>query len=545
MERFPLRRPRGSIHNLMLAGTEFERFVAARLIDFFAAETLWQRQLWDVGACLSLYELLEATSAADDGALTPDTVNWFKRSLSETLGPDVGIGSRERRRALQEALGVDLAVGSHEFFIIRDIAESAEDAYLSHWASALRSEEADALGPERVARAIAGHMLGRGFSPQYLHRWWTYRIKHEPDRRSLSELLDEAHQRTQESFQTFQVITPLRSASRRVWEIPEWLTPHASSVILTPLNKGPLAGLAGALQFSVQARDPSAAVEQIADRVDQYVARITLGGKNEHLEPMPFVWVQQDGQTYRRTRLRTRRGLEIPVLHRRDEPITGSVEPRIDASLELLGPVDKGSPSTAVSGAWAAVETLLTGPGDRAKVHAADRLAALIACSFVRAELTELAYRYSDSGSDTSKTEALRSVETNTERSGLMAEFLQASEVNFGDPSDQAAAERIRRILKNPKPGLADVENHVQRVVRRLYRLRNLVLHNAATDSVTLAATLRTSVPLLGAGIDRIVRGAVLQDCQPLELAARARLVLDTASTLKPTEFADLLGLAD
>ena len=545
MERLPLRRPSGSIHKKMLAGTEFELFVAARLRDFFAAETLWQRQLWDVGACLSLYELLEATSAADDGALTPDTVNWFKKSLSETLGPDVGIGTRERRRALQEALGADLAVGSHEFFIIRDIAESAEDVYLSHWASALRNEEADALGPERVARAIAGHMLGRGLSPQYLHRWWTYRIKHQPGKRGLSELLDEAHERTQESLQTFQVIAPLRSASRRVWEIAEWLDPHASSVILTHLNNRPLAGLSGAFQFSVQAHDPGAAVEQIADRVDQYVARITLGGKNEHLEPMPFVWVQQDGRAHTRMRLRPRRGLEIPVLHRRDEPITGSVDPRIDASLELLGPVDKGSPSTAVSGAWAAVETLLTGPGDRAKVHAADRLAALIACSFVRAELTELAHRYSDSGSDTSKTEALSSVGTNTERSGLMAEFLHASPVNFSDPSDQAAAARIRQILENPRAGLADVENHVQRVVRRLYRLRNLVLHNAATDSVTLAATLRTSVPLLGAGIDRIVRGAVLQDCQPLELAARARLVLDTASTLKPTEFADLLGLAD
>ena len=75
--------------------------------------------------------------------------------------------------------------------------------------------------------------------------------------------------------------------------------------------------------------------------------------------------------------------------------------------------------------------------------------------------------------------------------------------------------------------------------------MRNLVLHNAATNSTALAATLRTSVPLLGAGIDRIVRGAVLQECRPLELAARARIVLDTASNLKPSEFADLLGLAD
>ena len=529
----------------MLVGTDFERSVSARLLDFFAAETLWQRRLWDVGACLSMYELVEATVAVDDGAFTKETVNWFKGSLMETLGPDVGLGTEERRRVLQEALKSDLTTGSHDILIIRQIAESAEDAYLSRWAAALRNEETDIPRPERVARAIAGHMLGRGFSPQYLHRWWTYRLKHEPGKRDLSDLLDDAHDRTSEPQQAFDVITPLRSASRRVWEIPEWLDPQAASAYLTPLNSKPVSGLAGALRFSVEARDFGAAVEKAADKIDRYVARITLGGRNEHLEPMPYVWVSQAGRPPSSTHLRPGRGLEIPVLYRRDEPITGSVEPRIDASLELLGPVDRGSPSTAVSGAWAAVESLLTGPGDRGKVQAADRLAALIVCSFVRAEFTELAHSYLARGSDTSINEALSSAETNTRRSGLMAEFLQTSLVTFADPSEQAAAERMRQILSSPKSGLADVEKHVQRVVRRLYRVRNLVLHNAATDSITLAATLRTSVPLLGAGIDRIVRGAVLQQFQPLELAARARIVLDTASSLKPAEFADLLGLAD
>ena len=373
----------------MLVGTDFERSVSARLLDFFAAETLWQRRLWDVGACLSMYELVEATVAVDDGAFTKETVNWFKGSLMETLGPDVGLGTEERRRVLQEALKSDLTTGSHDILIIRQIAESAEDAYLSRWAAALRNEETDIPRPERVARAIAGHMLGRGFSPQYLHRWWTYRLKHEPGKRDLSDLLDDAHDRTSEPQQAFDVITPLRSASRRVWEIPEWLDPQAASAYLTPLNSKPVSGLAGALRFSVEARDFGAAVEKAADKIDRYVARITLGGRNEHLEPMPHVWVSQAGRPPSSTHLRPGRGLEIPVLYRRDEPITGSVEPRIDASLELLGPVDRGSPSTAVSGAWAAVESLLTGPGDRGKVQAADRLAALIVCSFVRAEFTE------------------------------------------------------------------------------------------------------------------------------------------------------------
>eukprot|EP01041_Mallomonas_annulata_P041034 gene41034-biopygen32634 len=42
----------------MLTSTPHDVAIAARLLDFFAAETQWQRKLWDVGACLSLYELI-------------------------------------------------------------------------------------------------------------------------------------------------------------------------------------------------------------------------------------------------------------------------------------------------------------------------------------------------------------------------------------------------------------------------------------------------------------------------------------------------------
>ncbi len=529
----------------MLAGTDFDHSVSARLLDFFAGETLWQRRLWDVGACASLHELVEATEAVANGALTQESVNWFKASLLETLGPDMGIGTRESRQVLQTALRADLVAGSHEVSIVRQIADSAEDTYLSRWASALDGKETTAFSTERVARAISAHMLSRGFSPQYLHRWWTFHLKHETETRTLGDLIGDAHERSTQPLQSFQVITPLRTATEKVWEIPEWLSPGEASEILSPHSRRPVAGLAGALRFSVKARDPAAAVDIAADRVDRYVARITLGGRDEHLEPMKHAWVSQGSHDFSRIRLRPRRGLEIPVLYRREEPITASVEPQIDASLELLGPVDLGSPSAAVSGAWAAVETLLTGPGDRGKVHAADRLAPLIVCSFVRAELTELAHSYKAHGSDPSARDEIENAETNTKRAGLMANLLHASPVSFPDPSDQAGADRMHRILTTPFSGLADVEEHVRRVIRRLYRVRNLVLHNAATNSTTLAATLRTAVPLLGAGIDRIVRGAVLQECRPLELAARARIVLDTASNLKPYEFADLLGLAD
>src|SRR2546427_8338848 len=47
-------------------------------------------------------------------------------------------------------------------------------------------------GPERAARCIAAYLLDIGFSSDFLHRWWTFRIKHQAGERSLAELITDA-----------------------------------------------------------------------------------------------------------------------------------------------------------------------------------------------------------------------------------------------------------------------------------------------------------------------------------------------------------------
>lgn len=529
----------------MLRNETFDQLVAARLLDFVAAETPWQRRLWDVGSCLTLAEVVEAAEAVAEGALTDQALTWLKGSAIEVTGPDPGIGTPAERSTLTSALKQSLSRESFDVRVIRIITDSASADYLSRWADALETEDFQSR-PERVARAIGGHVLSLGFSPEYLHRWWSYRILHEEGSRPLSELIRDAHERSAEPPASHHVIVPLRRATSRVGEIPGWLPPDIASDVLTPINKKPIAALAGAIEMKIISRDDGSAVEEAANRIDGYIARITLGGGGEGLEALPFVWVSAGGP-HRRLRLRRRRGLEVPVLLRRSEPITHPVAPRIDSSLELLGPVDEGPPASAVSGGWAAVETLLVAPGDRGKVQAGDRLASLIACSFPRAELTQLAHQFleTDADSDPELAATLAAAQTNTWAAGKLAEKLATAPVSFTDVSDSAAVERLRTLVLNPRVGLQDLEHHLQRSIRRLYRVRNLVLHNAATDSLTLAAALRSAAPLLGAGIDRVVRGALLQDVDPLDLAARARVAIDNADHLGPRALADLLQLAD
>jgi len=245
----------------------FDRAVTARLLDFFGAETSWQRRLWDVGTCLTLREVVEATEAVADRALSSEAAGWLRNSALAIAGPDLGVGSAEERTTLTEYLKADVVKGSFAAKVVQQIGETASRDYLARWASAVMVRPPP-VGPERLSRAVAGHLLGLGLSPDYLHRWWSYRINHEPGTRTLSDLLHDAHERAAEAPIAHDVIIPLRRATTRVHEVPGWIPPPEASDLLTPINGSPIASLAGALRVEVTASDPGAAVEAAADLMD-------------------------------------------------------------------------------------------------------------------------------------------------------------------------------------------------------------------------------------------------------------------------------------
>jgi len=90
----------------------------------------------------------------------------------------------------------------------------------------------------------------------------------------------------------------------------------------------------------------------------------------------------------------------------------------VDAALELLGALNSGPASSAVVAGWAAMEALLNGPTD-SDILAADRMASLVACAFVRAELTYLSYQVQKAGGALAAT--LAGCATNRERSLVLA----------------------------------------------------------------------------------------------------------------------------
>lgn len=94
----------------------------------------------------------------------------------------------------------------------------------------------------------------------------------------------------------------------------------------------------------------------------------------------------------------------------------------------------------------------------------------------------------------------------------------------------------MRALISDPSSTLKDVYDHLKFAFRRLYRNRNLVLHWGKIDAVTLRASLRTTAPLVGAGMDRIAHAFFVDGIEPLVLAAKASINLAAVgSTYGPT----------
>jgi hypothetical protein len=297
-------------------------------------------------------------------------------------------------------------------------------------------------------------------------------------------------------------------------KVSEWLRNNGFDVRKLRQN--------GGLWLKLRARDASSAVESAVEIVDRIAARVAVG-KNTRLMPAPWAWV--DGQKRPFPLRRRRRGVEVHALYRENQLYSDQVTSIVDGAIELVAPLVYGSPSAAVAGGWAAIEALLSSAGESERVGAADRMASLVACSCPRAELTVLSYKLEEAGDPL--TGQLRCCKDNRDRAILVADaIISGQTLNLPHPSDLAALARVEAILSDVQCSLRDIEGHVSVAFRRLYRLRNIVLHWGKTEAVALRAGLRTAAPLVGAGLDRIAHGWLVEGITPLELTARARVKL-------------------
>jgi hypothetical protein len=293
--------------------------------------------------------------------------------------------------------------------------------------------------------------------------------------------------------------------------------------------------------FHLTARDRSAAEHTAAAQFVAIRNRALLGAR-EAIESLGYFWLT--GSKDRASIVPPDRGVEVASIERQDKIYSiDESNPGIGRAIALLAELDHGPSSAAVTSGWAALESLSMGPAeDGDRIQTAVRIAALVTASFVRAELTTLAYSYEKSNKDETANE-IKAAQTNRERCDKIMQRLQATPFpTFGRMEDMAAAKRMVRLLGDPVNTLKRINQYIESALRRLYRLRNLVAHGGRTDSIALEAGARVAAPLVGAAFDRIHHASTSEGLSPVELIARAS---QRITLLDSTNKAELLSLLD
>lgn len=514
-----------------------DQLICARLVDFLAGSSPWHRCLWNPGLSLGLNEVLESADAARAGVLSDESVKLLCGSLIRISALDPGAGNERQLQTLQQALRVPPKFDGFEYNVLRQLAEEIKAEYLGRWYRFL-SDRGKRPSVERAARSICSYLLDLGFNPGYLHRWWTFRLKHDAASRSLAEIVQEADSLAKQPLRTFEVLTLFGSIPRtnsgnpQQWlnysEVVSWMEKHSFGV-------SPHRPSGGVIRF-IKARDPESAAELAGEFIANLASRVTVGTGGT-LRVIPFVWIADQPQPFElSSRLR---GVRVRALYREDHIFPLGEKSVIDPAIELISHLETSSPTAAIAGGWAAIEALLSDPGDRSV--AAERLANLVACSYPRAELTFLSYALKKSDPDMYLT--LKSLPENRDRCLATATAIQTGrKLLFSTISDQAALNRIEKLLNSPRKVLFDLKTYVHDAFARLYRQRNLILHGGRTDSVALRAALRTAAPLVGAGMDRLAHGLYVLKMRPIEVAARARIALNAIEDGDVKSCVDLLG---
>ncbi|GAA4240583.1 hypothetical protein GCM10022254_65820 [Actinomadura meridiana] len=525
----------------------------ARICELLESWQPWQRRLWDLGTVLALREAVEAADWVSRHVLSQGSTSWYAReSLLPRLGTDPAIGDGQIRRHLNEVCKRPIRAGSRGQRSLGLLADRVEEGYLHRWHTLITA--GSGYDVERAARCITSHMLDQGFHQDHLRREINGRLDADADAdvRELVELFIELQAEGDREFTGFVLLEGRVPAAQVAQNSARWLDKAAVSVLLAEqFPDYPAPRTSGGLRLQVKARDPHMAVVEMTEVFDRLRnrARYLRGRQQLSAYPMLFVDGVSRPQEFQRgdPAVTVQSLAKAGVLY--DGPVAVAEGSRLDDALELAAPLTGSSPSTAVAGAWAALESLLfcdTDEADReeGRAVAADRAAALVAAGWPRAELTSISHRDGLLGTDARLRAQLdRAGGENRARVEIMVRWLAARpSAPALPPPDLAALDRMRELVARPRPTLGRVNGYLRGALRRLYRQRNIVLHGGSTRSVALRATLRTAGPLVGAALDRIAHGYAATDVAPLDLASRAEVAMRIVDDPDGWNLHELLG---
>lgn len=360
---------------------EVAELIFGRLGNFFHRATPWTRALWGIGTPLGLEEVVEYADVARQANESNAGLIYSATALTSRVRRDPGLGTGGVSDAASTLLEEFAGLKDGKSYPapdavdrLRELALRVRRGYLTNWLSALGNSEPEA---EFAARCIAGFMLDEGFSGDFLHRQLPKEGSFDLDAlRDYITRIDEAHAA---GVSRFEILVPYRRMPG-LHQATGALGPAAAAAAIKQEGHESPDGLAGALVVEVEAFDAWGAVAQAAVIAGRVGSRVVVGRKDSaRPEPFDDVFVKGQRQTFRLDQ--PRRTVELSNLKMRMYvPSTEIAMSGFDDAVDLVASFETKSPGAAITGGWAAIEALLSRPGEP-DVGAADRAAQIVAAS--------------------------------------------------------------------------------------------------------------------------------------------------------------------
>lgn len=461
----------------MTAANNYVHDIMARIDDFVGPGVQWQRTLWEVGLPFALRELKEISDGVQNGALSTKALKRHAESVSTLVATDPAAGDKRPRQRLRTLLTRDLSAGGANYHELCAWIQDVERHSLARWHSVVLS--ADKPSREQVARALACELFRHDFSTVRV-RAWIKMLRGSPVSVVENRLMSEAQDLIAEGPREYAVMLAFaRPPDKRIARPTEWRDATAVSEWLAD-NGFAKIRQHGGLSVTVNARDHHAAAQVAADIADRLCARAAVGSRDR---PAFLDDIFVAGHPRPIAAERSRRA-EVRALERESKLLEINAYDTVDQALELLSHLNTAPAPVAAATGWAAVESLLSGPGDDDKVVTAERLANLVACSWPRAELTTIAWArvYQASDAPDRLADELRAYATNRERADrVLQAIIDDEDLQLTRPAERLALGRMQRLIRDPRRELIAVRERAGDALRRLYRQRNLVVHGGQT----------------------------------------------------------------
>lgn len=519
-----------------------QRIVAERMLELIDVRTLWHRSLWQLGTVHVISEVVECTNATWDGTIPSDSAQKHLSARAKIqIMSDEGIGAAQIRETIAAKigqLGSKKIVPGQQILLkqIEELANRAKRDYLLRWKSHIESGGLSKATIEKTARLVVSHLLDDGFDRRHIHGWIKATLAtNRPT--ILTHLLQEGDSmcRQNDVEYTFAIPVPRRPREVVRKSISKFLlTPEEIEALISEVEaipKGPYIREHLLRQLkddspvivvkSFIARDPHAATAKLDEWLRKTESRWSIGGRSE---PFLFGRAVFDRTSMKlRDRLTQSSHIRVPALdhHGLHAQVLNT---QLDNALGLLSSSKSLSSMASVATIWAAVEGLLGHPSAKG-VDSAKGLAAIVACSFPRAELEELMSMPLTEDAQAANILDGLDVAQGSDRSRILLEAINShgSEI-FANACDIAAAERVLQVSAEPSATVSRVQEYFADVFHRLYYQRNFIMHAAKFDSVSLQSTIRSAPKLVAAGLDRVVHAQHVRiPVEPLGLAARAQ----------------------